>query len=325
MNYLERLKQEAKTRQEQEIKIQQQLEQQRQRFQIEVKPSLEQLQTYLQELSQQLNYLKPNNLVNYKVQGVGNLQNLQQQNYRIATYKELQALKERSYSIYSQDLPEIASNFCLRCECVGQYKIRIEKKKELEINLQKEYLLQHGIRFTCDEYKDDKYNVVKVRFLIEPIISIEFEFVGDLETNAIDLKITNFNELGEKVYSLSPQEVNHSFLDELAKYITRQPNHLVLQDKQRQKITPLSAQQKDSLEFEVWLQKMQRKYGESISTAATKSGQDKLEDFEEFNEWLRLQDAQLHNIAAKASPKNNKKFFHLVKQINPFKKAKLSE
>jgi hypothetical protein len=323
MNYLERLKREAQARQEQELKIQQQLEQQRQRFQLEVKPSFEQLLAYLRELSQQLNYLKPNNLVNYKVQGVGNLQNLQQQNYRIATYKELRALKERAYTIYSQDSPEVASNFCLRCECVGQYPIRIEKRKPLEINLQKEYLLQHGIRFTGDEHKDNQHNIIKVRFIIEPIIPIEFEFSGDLETNSIDLKITNFNELGEKVYNLSPQEVNHSFLDELAKYITRQPNHLALRDKQQLKITPLSAQQKDSLEFEVWLQNMQREYGESLSTAAMKPVQDKPKDFEEFNEWLRLQEAQLHSSPAKASSQTNKKFYHLFKQINPFKKAKL--
>lgn len=320
MNYLERLKQETATRQEQEFQTQQQLEQQRIRFQAEVKPNFEQLQAYLRELSRQLNYLQPKNLVNYKIPGIGNLQNLQQQNYRIVTYKELQAIKEKSYSIYSQDLPETASNFYLRYECIGQYKISIKQHKERKINLQQEYLLQHGIRFTCDEYKDDRYNLIAVRFIIEPIIPVEFRFFGNLETHSIDLKVINFSELGEKVYSLSPREVNHSFLDELAKYITRQPNHLVLQEKLR-KITPLSTQQKDSLEFELWLQKMQREYGESLSTS-NKPRQDRSKDLEEFNEWLRTQEAQLHSIH-QARPKSHKKFLHWFNQINPFKRTKL--
>jgi hypothetical protein len=318
MNYLERLKQETAVRQEQELKTQQQLEQQRIHFQAKVKPYLKQLQIYLRELIQQLNYLQPKNLVNYKIQGVGNLQNLQQQNYKIVTYKDLQALKDRNYSIYAQDSPETASNFYLRCECVGQYKVSVKKHKQREINLQQEYLLQHSIRFTCDEYKDDRHNLTAARFVIEPIILIEFGFFGNLETLSIDLRVINFNELGEKIYNLSPQEVNHSFLDELAKYITRQPNHLVLQEK-RQKITPLSAQQKDSLEFELWLQKMQREYGESHNTPAK---QDNLTDSEEFNEWLRTQETQLHSNQAQVQSKSNKNFFHLFNQINPFKRTK---
>lgn len=321
MNYLERLKRETAARQEQEFQTQQQLEQQRIHFQAEVKPRFEQLQAYLRELSQQLNYLQPTNLVNYKIQGVGNLQNLQQQNYRIVTYKELQAIKERNYSIYSQDPPEVNNNFYLRYECVGPYKISIKKHKEREVNLQQEYLLQHSIRFTCDESKDDRYNLTAARFIIEPIIPVEFGFLGNLETQSIDMKVINFNELGEKIYSLSPQEINHSFLDELAKYITRQPNCLVIQEKKR-KTTPLSAQQKDSLEFELWLQRMQREYGESHSNSA-KSKQDKSKDLEEFNEWLRTQEAQLPNNNAQVRAKSHKKFFHLFNQMNPFKRTKL--
>lgn len=319
MNYLERLKRETATRQEQDFKNQQQLKQQRIRFQAKVKPCLEQLQAYLRELSQQLNYLQPINLVNYQIQGVGNLQNLQQQNYRIVTYKELQAIQDRSYSIYSQDLPEIANNFYLRCDCVGQYKVSIKKPQEREINLQKEYLLQHGIRFTCDEYKDDRYNLIAARFIIEPFIPVEFGFIGNLENQSIDLKVINFNELGEQVYTLSPSQVNHSFLDELAKYITREPNHLVIQAKPRQ-IKPLSAQQKDKLEFELWLQKMQQEYGESLSTAA-KPKPDSSKDLEEFNEWLRTQEAQ-HSTPL-VQPKSHKKFLQLFNKINPFKRTKL--
>ncbi len=128
MSYLDQLKQETQAHQKQEIQAQQRQEQQRKRFQIEVKPSLEQLQTYLRELSQHLNYLKPNHLVSYQIQGVGKLEGLIQQNYRIITHQERQALKSRNYTNSHQERPETASNFCLRCECIGQYPIRKIKK-----------------------------------------------------------------------------------------------------------------------------------------------------------------------------------------------------
>ena len=67
-------------------------------------------------------------------------------------------------------------------------------------------------------------------FLLEPIIHIEFEFVGNFETGVIDLTVTNFTELGKKFYTLQPEEIDEVFFEEFMRYLTRQPNHLVLRE-----------------------------------------------------------------------------------------------
>jgi hypothetical protein len=70
--------------------------------------------------------------------------------------------------------------------------------------------------------------VLKTLFLVEPVIPMEFRFTNDLENSVIDLSITNFTELGQKVYLIKPEEVTSAFVDELAKYLNRQPSKLAL-------------------------------------------------------------------------------------------------
>jgi len=80
--------------------------------------------------------------------------------------------------------------------------------------------------------KFNNSEAIKTIFLFEPKIIVEFQFTGQFKSSTINLIVTNFAELGKKVvYSLQPKEINETFLDELAKYITRQPHHLNLRQK----------------------------------------------------------------------------------------------
>ncbi|MDY6993566.1 MAG: hypothetical protein SVR94_13325, partial [Pseudomonadota bacterium] len=184
--------------------------------------------------------------------------------------------------------------FFLRCECVGQHKIHLEKRKPLEMNLQREYFFKHNIEFNCEEQTDSRHNFLRARFTVKPIIRIEFGFLSNLDDCSIDLVVTNFKQLGKQVYVLNPQEVDTVFLDKLAQYITHQSTDLVLTQKNQRKKTPLSPKQKDTLEFDLWLQQQRREHGEdSPAIAPTTAVNEK--DFDEFDHWLHHQESQLKN------------------------------
>jgi len=292
MNYLEQLKQESAKRQAQEQEILQKRAQQRQYFEAEVIPSLERLYAYLRELAKHLNYVKPTVLVNYDIKGYGQLE-VQQQEYLVVTHEEGRA-RSKNYARPEEHENALFTryNFFLRCQGVAPHKIRLEKHKLWEVNVQKEFFISHHLRFTCSE-ETTRYNkFIRAVFVMEPLIPMEFEFVGNAETRSLNLTLINFPELGQRVYTLQPQEINDEFLNEFAKYLVRQPNHLVLQSRQwYTQAQPLSPQQKDQLEFAVWLQRTQRELGELVTEEELQRSTDN--NHEEFDAWLRQQEAEL--------------------------------
>lgn len=320
MNYLDQLKQEVEQRKAQELVDQQLRKQQEERFIAEVKPALECLRCYLHELAQQLNYLKPDAPVVYEIKDYGKLELLQQQDYRVLTHEQNDA-QYKSYDNPSRNRKEFAADrydFLLRCQCVGRYKIRIEKRKVQDMNTQKEYLLKHRLKYTCSEEVDNHHQFIKAIFIVEPLIPVEFNFTGNLITSGIDLTVNNFPELGEKIYTLLPQEVNDTFLDNLAKYLARQPSSLSLREKGQGQKYPLSSKEKDLLQFDLWLHNTQRELGEPLSLESPNLNNSKDKDFEQFEEWLRHQETQFAQV--QRPPKKRPMLSQLLNKVKRFKR-----
>jgi hypothetical protein len=81
--------------------------QQEERFSAEVKPALECLYSYLHELTQQVNYLKPDTPAVYKIKDYGKLELLQQQDYRVLTHEQNEA-QYKSYDNPRRNRKEFA-------------------------------------------------------------------------------------------------------------------------------------------------------------------------------------------------------------------------
>jgi len=309
MSYLEQLKDEAQARQKQEqaqeLLRKQQQAQREKLFRTQVKPALEQLRRYLREMIEQLNILKLDTRASYKIKGYDDsIDDFQQQDYRVLLIDELEAIK--STTLYPHlkkraDSIDTSDNIILRCKCKAPYKLRIKKHKKREVALQKEYFVKHHIRFTCDEETDANFHFIAALFIVELVIFVEFEFVSHFETSTIDLTVTNFTELGQKFYTLQPKEINNQWLDELAKYILREPNNLlVLREKNR-----VSHQ---------WKNISQLGSREASKTPSKKLATDKkptsaVADYEEFDEWVRTQEQKL--AAAEQKVVKKKGFFGL--------------
>ncbi|MDM8561595.1 hypothetical protein [Candidatus Parabeggiatoa sp. HSG14] len=308
MSYLEQLKKETHARQTTELEIQQQQEQQAEIFRVQVKPALERLHLYLHELTQQLNHIKPDTQVSYEIKGYGKVDDFQQQNYRIMTYDEFNALHYQVSPTLEKrnDFLDTSSNFFLRCMCQTPYKLRLKTQKKHEMALQRNYFSKHNIRFTCTEENDVNYKFIRAVFVVEPAICVEFGFVGNFETSTIDFTVTNFDKLSKKTYSLQPKEINKQWLNELSKYITRQPHNLVLCEKK----PFIKKQSKTSLK----VKPLPKKQHKQVVIEKTEKKPVMANDLEEFDEWLRIQEEQLATKANQQSISKKNRLFRFFKK-----------
>jgi hypothetical protein len=249
MSYLDELKQVAEKKKSEELSQQQKEQEQEEKFRVTVRPALRCIHQYFMELVKHLNYVKPIVSMSYQVEGLGEMYNLQQSNYRISGYTERG--DECSFSFDS----------------VGQHSFRILKNTELEMKSLKKELWKHNIQHTCSEQLNDAYKLEKAAFVIKPFVQVRFHFRADFDTMNIDLYMKNFNRLEERIFTVKPCEVNQKFLDELTKFILKQPNTLRLNNKYQ-----LPTEQRMALRAEV----------------------DK-KDREEFDEWLKSKDNQRDN------------------------------
>lgn len=286
MGYLEQLKKQAQVRQTKESEIQQQRARQEAIFDSQVKPALKRLFLYLHELIQQLNYLEPDTSVSYHIAGYGKEIDFKQKNYRVLPYTELEALGIHSDETVKdqKNLTYANHNLVLRCHCQMPYKIRIKRYNKSDMERQKKYFVKHRIPFTCTEENDENHKLVRAVFLFGPLIYVEFYFAGRVETSTIDLTVTNFTELGKKIYTLLPKQINEPWLDELGKYLTRQPNKLQLVEKAK-----FLAQQKNTVVPTI------AKKLETSPPITEKEPEplSRISDHEEFDEWLRSQEQKL--------------------------------
>lgn len=245
MSYLDKLKQEAKQKQEQERASLHRQTQQEAVLNAVVRPALRRLHRYLYELIQHVKYVKSQIPVKYTLSGYGELESFHQSDYSISYLAE-----------------ESKADFMVRCICTGPFKLRFEKHRQADAAEQKKYLHKHGLRFHFIEIPDSHYRFSKALFEVEPIIQADFIFEADSNKQCINLTVKNFLNLGTCFYTLKPEDITDSLLDELAKYLLREPNQLVLRERyhlppaQRQKLEEVKKAH-DYEEFNEWLDSMQ--------------------------------------------------------------------
>ena len=272
MSYLEQLKKESQERHKQEkAKLQQAQSQKIQRkkyFETKVKPGLKELQRALRELTEHLNYLKPDTRATYQIEGYGEIDDFKQQDYRVAVLDDISGTSTSKAK--SGDLNDTRGNFILRCFCETEYKYRLIKDTQAAANLQRKFFTHNDIVFDYNEEGDEEQGFKRAIFLFQPKIHVLLQFVGNFETSSIDLTTTNFDELGsQRVYTIQPDEINQSFLDELAKYILREPNKLVLRETKSSQLQNIR-KSKSPTQGNKGKKSPSSRFGDKLATAQTK-------------------------------------------------------
>jgi hypothetical protein len=204
MAYLDELKQKAAQVEAEQAQAQAHQDELAARFANLVEPRLRELYQYAHEVCQQLNVIKPDIRVSYTLEHFGAISDFVQSDYLCSSYNDkLHSFFVRISSLHHGKKPHFF--------CTSQMLIKI-------VN---DYLWDHNIRFDYRQKNDANHQFVNGLFELHGDIISEFKFVADYENSAIALQIRNFDKIGRRHYLLMPEHIDHDFMDNLGRYITR--------------------------------------------------------------------------------------------------------
>jgi len=167
-------------------------------------PKMEFIYSGLGELCESLN--QPENVIvaNYFIEGLGRLENLVQSDYQLSA----DSLIETN---------EIFLNY--RCLSEGELNVYVEGKKNVDMYI--EMLKENKLKFKGKIVKDDTDFVTGAKFIISRYVPVSFNFKVDEQNGSIELRIRNYDNLGEACLQFSPESITEDFMKNLAEYIAR--------------------------------------------------------------------------------------------------------
>ena len=205
MGYLENLKQEAQTvKAEQEH--QRTSQQATQAHLDELRPSLRQIYGYLKDLVEQLNVVRPDLLLNYDIEGLGQLTGLRQDNYAVSADD-------------ANNLTSVTLTFSCGQDD-GQRRTLQTADRDAFLR-QRDYLWKHNLQF---DYKVTATG--QATFLLQPKITVRIEFLLEPEARKIRCTVRNLDRLGQDSYLIEPTAIDASGLDAIAALVLRKSRTL---------------------------------------------------------------------------------------------------
>jgi hypothetical protein len=221
MGILDDLKKEAegkKVQEEQDALVQED----RERYMREVlDPAMRGLFNFSHDLAKQLNYVNPDITAHYRIPGVRNVQDFKQGEYFVEDYHE--------------------GTFTFRFVCSNNQKYRIQTNTDADLERIKDFLWRRGLRYQAREFFDSSYNKAG-EFHVEGRVQVDLEFVTRVDSQSIELKISNYGDFETLTVSIDPADVDERFHDELGRFVMRQPGRLLdynkfrFTDEQRQQL-----------------------------------------------------------------------------------------
>lgn len=167
-------------------------------------PRMEYIHSALGELCKKLNQPDVAVKASYFIEGLGRLDNLIQSDYRVST-DSLIEINEISFQYH--------------CTGHGELSVYIEGKKNVDMYI--DLLKENKLKFKGKVIKDDTDFVTGARFIISRYVPVSFVFRVDVPNASIELRIRNYDNLGENRLQFSPESITEDFMKQLAEYIAR--------------------------------------------------------------------------------------------------------
>lgn len=179
-----------------------------------ISKALESAFQYVNDLTSQLNILKPPYANAYPFFGVVDFDQLAWQEGR-ADYRMQQVSSEDRF--YEQ--------VTLRYRLVGPQQFSVTRENPAQEKLRKA-LFDHGIAFTSDEVRNDRSRVERATFNFPCEIKAGLLFAGNFETGKLLLRTRNIARFGTMEFQMEPEAINHEALDELTRLILGESNRI---------------------------------------------------------------------------------------------------
>jgi len=215
MALLDDLKSESERRMRAELEKQrlqvptQQPGQEQQHYQSRLLPAMTKILSYLTQLADHLNYIKPDTHPRFTIPGCGNLALQKQFDYRVTA-----------------DSRERLTRITLQFQCTGRLPLSFKVTPLSMANDLDTVLVEHGLDFSIRDYRDGYQHLVGRHFEVRPKVRVTVQIEADMTNSRISLSFTNFESPSSSRTSCSPEEVTDPFLDDLGNFILRKSDKL---------------------------------------------------------------------------------------------------
>jgi hypothetical protein len=210
---------------ESERRMRAELEQQRNRTQTEedeyqereyrrrILPAMQRILTYLSQLADHLNYIKPHTRPCFTIPGYGDIDLEDQSGYRV--------------SVHTRERPE---RITLTFQTTGS-RPRSFKVTPLSVaNDLDDLLVAYGLDFSITDYRDGYRHLVGRRFELRPKVPVTVQVEADPASSQICFAFTNFESPATSRTHYAPEQITDQFLDDLGNYILRKSDKLTQLD-----------------------------------------------------------------------------------------------
>lgn len=191
-------------------------------YRSDILPKLEYIYSWLFELTEHLNLIKPDIKALYSLEQVGELPVLKQASYRIAVDSR-------------RDMKKLVLGF--ECATEGKLTQVIEGKRNIEQYV--EYLRGTKIQFNRRDQVANAAELKGAEFEIELRVPVTFSFIANIEAGFIDMRIRNFDHLGLRQIPVKPGDITEAFMDNIGRYLMREREDfykLDISDDERERI-----------------------------------------------------------------------------------------
>lgn len=174
-------------------------------YQENLHPKMLQLYTFLNELSEHLNYIKTETYTDYPVLPDGRVQQFQQSGYKVT----IDSAKE---------VKEINLHF----SCSLNEPLVFEIENSERIQRYNDVLNSYRLEFDRTDNKDSNYELISAKFKVIGPVSVNIILQGDVDTSSIHLILKNFEKPGFVKHSFKERHITEEFIDGLGRFILRQ-------------------------------------------------------------------------------------------------------
>lgn len=176
-------------------------------YQDITRPHLLQTYRFLDELVEHLQYLEEKIEVDYDVPGVGLMKKLVQGQYQM-----------RADTL--GDIKQIKFKFV--CEAPFDFVVDVRGAEQVREALKS--LDRMGMIFSRSDEERNNGIIEHVRLEIRQRFTAFLYVTAELPERAIKFRFRNFEGFGDRVRLVRPEELDEAMLDELARYILREPS-----------------------------------------------------------------------------------------------------
>jgi hypothetical protein len=237
MGLLDDLKKQAGSLREEEQKEESRRQRLLQSYRAELKPKITQIYNYLVELTDQLNYIKPDVKTSYDIKNVGVVSGLQQAGY-----------------VVSADSTTAIRVVKLAFSCAKDDLMTFRVRGAAAIQEQLRYMLNASLRADHKQLPGGFHGDHEAEFRFRCVVPVTILFEVDVENSKINMNTSNFESIGTRTFAIPPEEIDDRLCEEFGRYLLRQVDNFrqaKLSDAERMRLAKLVEEERAAREREL--------------------------------------------------------------------------